>query len=141
MYRFVLWLMPTVENLACVPGAALPEEEARALARDALVRRGREPDLAEVSAESASRPALAGDEVVDTGFYVFLPEAWRRADDQRRATLQIANVASTIVLGLLLVAGAVLAVVRMTRKGFDFRPGLASVGQKTITISFYGTCA
>ena len=136
------------------PGAALSEEDARALARDALVRRGRAPDLAEVSAESASRPArtdwtftfrdeavpdlaggearvaveIAGDEVVDTGFYVFLPEAWRRADDQRRATLQIAGVASTIVLGLLLVAGAVLAVVRMTRKAFDLRLGLAIAG-------------
>ena len=136
------------------PGAALPEEDARALARDALGRRGRAPDLPEVSAESASRPArtdwtftfrdeaipdlaggearvaveIAGDEVVDTGFYVFLPEAWRRADEQRRATLQIAGVASTIVLGLLLVTGAVLSVVRMTRRAFDLRLGLAVAG-------------
>ena len=136
------------------PGAALPEEDARALARDALGRRGRAPDLPEVSAESASRPArtdwtftfrdeavpdlaggearvaveIAGDEVVDTGFYVFLPEAWRRADGQRLATLQITGVASTIVLGLLLVTGAVLAVVRMTRKAFDLRLGLAVAG-------------
>ena len=133
------------------PGAALSEEDARALARDALARRGRAADLPEVSAESASRPArtdwtftfrdeavpdlaggearvaveIAGDEVVDTGFYVFLPEAWRRADDQRRATLQIAGVASTIVLGLLLVTGAVLGVVQMTRKAFDLRLGRA----------------
>ena len=136
------------------PGAALPEEDARALAREALARRGRAPDLPEVSAESASRPArtdwtftfrdeavpdlaggearvaveIAGDEVVDTGFYVFLPEAWRRADGQRLATLQITGVASTIVLGLLLVTGAVLAVVRMTRKAFDLRLGLAVAG-------------
>ena len=136
------------------PGASLPEEAARALARDAVVRLGRAADLPEVSAESASHPArtdwtfifrdetvpdlaggearvaveIAGDEVVDTRRYVFLPEAWRRADEQRRASLQIASVASTIVLRLLLVAGAVLAVVRMTRKTFDLRLGLAVAG-------------
>ncbi len=136
------------------PGASLSEEAARALSRDAIVRLGRAADLPEVSAESASRPArtdwtfifrdetvpdlaggearvaveIAGDEVVDTRRYVFLPEAWRRADDQRRATLQIAGGATTIVLGLLLVAGAVLAVVRMTRKMFDLRLGLAVAG-------------
>ncbi len=71
---------------------------------------------------------IAGDEVVDTRRYVFLPEAWRRADEQRRASLQIAGGASTIVLRLLLVAGAILAVVRMTRKTFDFRLGLAVAG-------------
>ena len=71
---------------------------------------------------------IAGDEVVDTGRYVFLPEAWRRADDQRRATLSIAAVASNIVLGLLLLAGAVLAVVRWIRGAFDVRVALAVAG-------------
>ena len=136
------------------PGAALPEEDARTLSRDALARADRAADLPEVSAESSRRPArtdwtftfrdpaagdlaggearvaveMAGDEVVDTRRYVFLPEAWRRADEQRLATLSTAEVASTIVLGLLLVAGAVLAVVRMTRKMFDLRLALAVAG-------------
>ena len=71
---------------------------------------------------------IAGDQVVDTRRFVFLPEEWRRADEQRRATLSIAGVASSIVLGLLLVAGAVLAVVRWTRGAFDMRVGLAVAG-------------
>ena len=139
------------------PGAALSERDAHTLARDALA--GMDyfaNDLPEVSAESSRRPArtdwtftfrdlaagglaggearvaveIAGDAVVDTRRYVFLPEAWRRADEQRLATLSIADMASTIVLGLLLVAGAVLAVVRMTRKRFDVqaRPGRRGVG-------------
>ena len=136
------------------PGAALSEEDAHTLARDALAGMDFAADLPEVSAESSRRPArtdwtftfrddtagglaggearvaveIAGDAVVDTRRYVFLPEAWRRADEQRLATLSIANMASTIVLGLLLVAGAVLAVVRMTRKRFDVRLALAVAG-------------
>ena len=135
-------------------GAALSEEEARTLARGALAGLDAAADLSEVSAEESRRPArtdwtftfrdetigdvaggdarvaaeIAGDEVVDTRRYVFLPEEWRRADEQRRTTLSIAGIASTIVLGLLLVAGAVLAVVRWTRGTFDIRVGLAVAG-------------
>ena len=135
-------------------GAALSEETARTLARDALAGLGAATDLTEVSAESSRRPArtdwtftfrdetlgdlaggearvaveIAGDEVVDTRRYVFLPEEWRRADEQRRTTLSIAGVASAIVLGLLLVTGAVLAVVRWTRGAFDLRLALSVAG-------------
>ena len=135
-------------------GAGLSEEEARTLAREVLDGLGRAADLSEVSAESSRRPArtdwtftfrdgtvgdlaggearvaieMAGDEVVDTRRYVFLPEEWRRGEEQRRATLSIAGIASTIVLGLLLVAGAVLAVVRWTRGAFDLRIALAVAG-------------
>ncbi len=135
-------------------GAARSEEDARALVRDALAVLGAAADLAEVSAEESRRPArtdwtftfrdetagdlaggearvaveIAGDEVVDTRRYVFLPEEWRRADEQRRTTLSIAGVASTVVLGLLLVTGAILAVVRWTRGAFDLRVALAVAG-------------
>lgn len=135
-------------------GAALSEEEARTLVRDALAGRGVAADLSEVSAEESRRPErtdwtvtfrdesagdlaggearvaveIAGDEVVDTRRYVFLPEEWRRADEQRRTTLSIAGIASNIVLGLLLVAGAVLAVVRWTRGAFDLEIALAAAG-------------
>ena len=135
-------------------GAALAEEEARALAREALAVTGGVADLPEVSAEESRRPArtdwtftfrdetagdlaggearvaveIAGDEVVDTRRYVFLPEEWRRADEQRRTTLSIAGIASNVVMGLLLVAGAVLAVVRWTRGAFDLRVALAVTG-------------
>ena len=135
-------------------GATLSEEDARILAQGVLARIGSAPDMAEVSAESSRRPArtdwtftfrdesagdlaggearvaveIAGDEVVDTRRYVFLPEGWRRADEQRRTTLSIAGIASTIVLGVLLVAGAVLAVVRWTRGAFDLKVALAAAG-------------
>ena len=133
------------------PGVALSEAEARALARDALDGQRADADLSEISAEESRRPArtdwtftfrddavgglvggearvaveIAGDEVVDTRRYVFLPEEWRRADEQRRTTLSIAGIASNIVLGLLLVVGGVLAVVRWTRGAFDLRVALA----------------
>ena len=135
-------------------GATLSEEDARTLARDALAGLGAAADLSEVSAEELRRPArtdwtftfrdetagdlaagearvaveIAGDEVLDTRRYVFLPEEWRRADEQRRTTLSIAGIASNIVLGLLLVAGAVLAVVRWTRGAFDLEVALAAAG-------------
>ena len=135
-------------------GAALPEAEARTLAREALAAPGAAADLPEVSAESTRRPArtdwtftfrdpavgdlaggearvaieIAGDEVVDTRRYVFVPEEWRRADQQRETALQIAGFASIVVFGLLLVAGAVVAVVRWTRGAFDLRLALAVAG-------------
>ena len=135
-------------------GAALPEEDARTLAQDALARLGSALDMAEVFAESSRRPErtdwtftfrdetagdlaggeariaveIAGDEVVDTRRYVFLPEEWRRAEEQRRTTLSIAGIASNVVLGLLLVVGAVLAVVRWTRGAFDLKVALAAAG-------------
>ena len=135
-------------------GETLSEEEARALAQRALAQFSSAASMAEVSAESSRRPArtdwtftfrdetvgelgggearvaveIAGGEVVDTGRYLFLPEEWRRADEQRRATLSIAVIASNIVLGLLLVAGAVLAVVRWTRGAFDLRVALTVAG-------------
>ena len=137
-------------------GSSLAEEEARKLAADALDRLGgaADRDLREISAESARRPArtdwtftfrdeaagdlaggearveveVAGDEVADTRRYVFLPEEWRREDEQRQATLSIGAIASSMVLGLVLVAGAVLAVVRWTRGAFDLRVALAVAG-------------
>ena len=136
------------------PGETLSVEEARALAQRSLAQFGSAASMVEVSAESSRRPArtdwtftfrdetvgdlaggearvaveIAGEAVVDTRRYVFLPEEWRRADEQRRTTLSIAGVASAIVIGLLLVAGAVLAVVRWTRGAFDLRVALAVTG-------------
>ena len=139
------------ENAA---GAALSEEEARALARRTLAGTAAAAGLSEVSAEESRRPArtdwmftfrdetvgdlaggearvaveIAGDEVVDTRRYVFLPEEWRRADERRRTMLSIADMASGIVMGLLLAAGAILAVVRWTRGAFNLETALAVAG-------------
>ena len=71
---------------------------------------------------------IAGDEVVDLRRYVFVPEAWRRADEQRVATLSIGFIASNLLGGLLLVAGAVAAVVGWTRGRFRVRTGLTLAG-------------
>ena len=135
-------------------GAALSEADARTLAREALAVLGTADGLVEVSAEESRRPArtdwtftfrdetvgdlaggearvaveMAGDALIDTRRHIFLPEEWRRADEQRRTTLSIAGIASNVVLGLLLVAGAVLAVVRWTRGAFDLRVALAVAG-------------
>ena len=135
-------------------GAGLPEAAARTLAREALDDLGATADLPEVSAESTRRPArtdwtftyrdpavgdlaggearvaieIAGDEVVDTRRYVFLPEEWRRADQQRGTALSIAGFASTVVLVLLLVAGGAVAMVRWTRGAFDLGLALAVAG-------------
>ena len=140
-------------------GAALTVEEARRLARAALGQLGGAARLSEVSAESARRPArndwtftfgdestgdlaggearvaveVAGDEVVDTRRYVFVPESWRRADEQRRTTLSIAFIAANAVLALLLVGGAVAAVVGWTRGRFSARTGLAVAGLAAAT--------
>ena len=110
--------------------------------------------LSEVSAESTRRPErtdwtftfrdeaagslaggearveieIAGDEVVDLRRFVFVPEAWRRADEQRAATLSLGFIASNVLVGLLLVAGAVAAVVGWTRGRFHVRTGLAFAG-------------
>ncbi len=149
-----LWAYAALVPSEDTAGAGLSEAEARTLAREALAALGATADVPEVSAESTRRPArtdwtftfrdaavgdlaggearvaieIAGDEVVDTRRYVFLPEEWRRADEQRRTALSIAGIASSILLGLLLVGGAVVAVVRWTRGAFDLRLALVVAG-------------
>ena len=138
-------------------GAALDEDDARRLALAAVARdeeRGAAARLREVSAESTRRPGrtdwtftfrdepagglaggearieivIAGDEVVDIRRFVFVPESWRRADEQRATTLSLGFIASNVLVGLLLVAGAVAAVVGWTRGRFRVRTGLAFAG-------------
>ncbi len=127
---------------------------ARSVGRGPATGLGDADGLAEVSAESARRPErtdwtftfrdetaghlaggearvdveIAGDEVVDTRRYVFVPESWRRADEQRAATLSIGFIASNVLVGLLLVAGAVTAVVGWTRGRFRVRTALVFAG-------------
>ena len=132
------------------PGSTLSEQDARSLARTALGPAEGAARLREISAESSSLPKrsdwtftfrdeqivdleggearlvveIAGDEIVDTRRYVHLPEEWRRSEDQRREILEIAFTLSGIVLGLLLLAGTVAAVVSWTRGRFSVRFGL-----------------
>ena len=136
------------------PGAVLTEDEARAVARDALAAMGGVTDMREVSARPWRRAArtdwtfifrdqtagdlmggearmmveIAGDAVVDTRRFVFPPEAWRRADERRLAGLFVPEIASITVMGLLLAAGGVLAVIRIAMKRLDGRLALAAAG-------------
>ncbi len=135
-------------------GPALSEDAARSLARDALDRFEGVASLREISAESSRRPSrtdwtftfrdeavgglsggearvavqIGGDEVVDTGRSIYLPEEWRRRENQRRATMSVVAVASNTLLGLLLVGGAVAAIVRWTRGQFHLETALTVAG-------------
>ena len=140
-------------------GPTLSEDDARSLAREALDRLEGVASLREISAESSRRPSradwtftfrdeavgplsggearvaveIAGDEVVDTGRSIYLPEEWRRRDDQRRATMSIVALASNTLLGLLLVGGAVVAIVRWTRRQFHLTAAVTVAGLMVVT--------
>ena len=135
-------------------GALLEESAARSIARDALAGLVAASDMTEVSARSERRPArtdwyftfrdesigeiaggearaeieIAGDEVVGTRRYVFIPEQWQRDNNQRRSTLSTVQGASGIVLWALLFAGAAAGLVRWARARFNVRALLAIGG-------------
>jgi len=128
------------------PGESLAEEGARTLAHDALrERHNLDPAaLKEISAESSklkartdwdftySDPAgidlspgekrisihVAGDRVSDAFRYVHEPEDWQRADRDRQVLPSIINLSCIAVLAVLVLAGAVWAVVAWSRKQF-----------------------
>ena len=144
-------------------GASLDEAAARSIARDALARLGAASDLVEVSAQSARRPArtdwtftfrdeavgnleggearvqieIAGNEVVDTLHYLFIPEQWQRENNQRRSSVSTAQAASGIVLWALLFAGAAAGIVRWSRGRFNIRAALA-IGGLWLALSAIG---
>ena len=128
------------------PGAELEEHEARAIALSAVIARHglTSGALEEVSADPSQLPSrrdwsfvfrdlenypldtgearisvrIAGDEVVDTGRFVHIPEDWERDHRKERSVAQVVQIACVVLLVLLFVAGAVLAVVRWSRGRF-----------------------
>ncbi len=128
-------------------GAQLEEDEARAIAVAALrADLGLDPDaLEEISADSSQLPdrrdwdfvfkdprgfpletgearivvQIAGDEVVETGRFVHIPEDWEREHRKSRSVTQIVQIGCVVLTVLLFLAGAVLAVVRWSRGRFD----------------------
>ena len=138
--------------------ARLLAEQALAIEAQDIARRAGEDgvgrDLQEIRAESLRLPArvdwrfeyrdhaveslgsgearifiaISGDEVVSVGRSVYLPEDWRRREDQREATMGIIGLASLALVGILLVGGAVTAVVRWTRGYFNLRVALVASG-------------
>ena len=135
-------------------GASLEEAPAREIAREALAGLESVSEFAEVSASSERHPErtdwnftfrdeshddlaggearvqvqVAGDELVDTRRFFFVPEQWQRDDNQRRNSVAIAATASNIVLLVVLFAGAVAGVVGFARGRSNLRAALAIGG-------------
>ena len=130
-------------------GAKLSQADARSLAQQEIRRRfGLDPvALREVSAEEQERPArtdwqftytdprvdagkggearvliaLAGDEVVSAGRYVFVPEDWQRAERERAGRLSIAKMGVGLAVVILSIAALIAAIIAWSRGRFDRR--------------------
>jgi hypothetical protein len=130
-------------------GASLSQDEARKLAQAEVNRRfGLDPAaLREVSAEQTKRDArtdwqftwadprvdvgkggearaivaLAGDEVVSWGRYIFVPEDWQRAERERASRLRLAKMVAMLAVVVLAVAALIAAIVAWNRGRFDRR--------------------
>jgi hypothetical protein len=131
------------------PGAKLSREQARDLAQREIVRHfGLDPAaLREVSVKDDPEPArndwrftysdprigvgeggearvgveIAGDEVVGAGRYVFVPEAWQRAESDRAGRLGVARNMVAMALVVLVVAALISSIVAWSRGRFDRR--------------------
>ncbi|MFO1399122.1 MAG: CPBP family intramembrane glutamic endopeptidase [Burkholderiales bacterium] len=130
-------------------GAALDREDAKRLADDALRRElGVEPlALALRAADESQRPqrrdwlfayadpsvpvgnggearvlaAVAGDEVTNVGRGIFVPEAWRRAEQESESRLHVARVGSVGFIVVAALAALMLAVFAWSRGRSDRR--------------------
>ncbi|MBN1671065.1 MAG: CPBP family intramembrane metalloprotease [Kiritimatiellae bacterium] len=130
-------------------GAALDEEEARALTRSAVqTRYGLDPDsLKEILAEPFKLPArrdwkfrfadphryplesgearitvkIAGDEVAAVYRYVHVPEEWDRQERSRENVVMIARLFSGVAVTALVLAGIVGAIIRWARRKLSVR--------------------
>jgi hypothetical protein len=131
------------------PGAKLSREQARVIAEREITRRfGLNPSkLREVSVKDDPQPArndwkftytdpsvdagdggearvgieIAGDEVVGAGRYVFVPEAWQRAETDRAGRLSVAKNMVAIALIVLVIAALISSIVAWSRGRFDRR--------------------
>jgi hypothetical protein len=65
--------------------------------------------------------ALAGDELSNYGRYVFVPETWTRAEEQRQNQAQIATIGAALVFIAAGLAALVVGVVAWTRHRTDVR--------------------
>ncbi len=128
-------------------GEQLEEEQARIIATAALrADLGLNPEnLEEVSADPSQLPdrrdwtfvfrapadyplengearisiRIAGDEVVETGRYIHIPEDWEREHRNRQGVAQIIQISCVVLMVLLFLAAAVLAIIRWSRGRFD----------------------
>lgn len=130
-------------------GKSLTVEDARAIARRTVRERFQlDPAaLREVSAVEAKRPNrtdwrftfaddqnyplktgearlevnIAGDEVSHIGRMVHVPEEWQRSERERRALMRNVQIGVGVLIGLLVIAAFIIAIVRAARGGLDRR--------------------
>jgi membrane protease YdiL (CAAX protease family) len=131
------------------PGASLTRDAAQAIAeREVRARFDLDPSaLRLVGAEETKRPArvdwtftwgdprlevgkdgearyvvaLAGDELAAYGRYVFVPEAWRRAEEERQNRAQVATIGAALVFIAAGLAALIVGVRAWTRHRTDVR--------------------
>jgi hypothetical protein len=131
------------------PGAKLSRDEARIIARKEINQRfGLDPEaLREVSVKDDPQPArndwritfsdprvaageggearvgvdIAGDEVVSSGRYVFVPEAWQRAETDRSGRLSVAKNMVAMAIIVVVIAALIASIVAWSRGRFDRR--------------------
>jgi len=131
------------------PGAKLSRDEARAIARKEISQRfGLDTDvLREVAVKDDPQPArndwkftyadprvdagvggearvgvdIAGNEIANSGRYVFVPEAWQRAETDRRGRLAVAKNMVAMATIVLVVAALIASIVAWSRGRFDRR--------------------
>lgn len=131
------------------PGDSLSVEAAREIAHAVLKEKYQlDPaSLKEISAVAAKRPArqdwtfefsdtlnyplepgeariavqIAGDQAVDAYRYIHVPEEWSRQERNRRNLPRLIGISCTIAVVLLIIAGAVGAIVSWSRKNFSAR--------------------
>jgi hypothetical protein len=139
------------------PGKNLTVDEARTIAQSALTTNFQLPieNVKEISAEANKRPArgdwgfvfsdtrnyglpqgeprisigIAGDEVVDTVRYIYVPEEWARNERSERNLPAILAVACSVAIIAVVLAGAVVGIVQWSRKqGFSSSAFFAFAG-------------
>jgi Type II CAAX prenyl endopeptidase Rce1-like len=131
------------------PGAKLSRDEARTIARKEVNQRfGLDPAaLREVSVKDDPQPArndwkftfsdprvdagvggearvgvdIAGTEVVNSGRYVFVPEAWQRAETDRAGRLGVAKNIVMMATVIVIIAALIASIVAWSRSRFDRR--------------------
>lgn len=131
------------------PGAKLSRDQARVIARNEISQRfGLDTNaLREVSVKDDPQPArndwrftysdprvdagvggearvgvdIAGDEVVSSGRYVFVPETWQRAETDRGGRLAVAKNIIAMAMIVVVVAALIASIVAWSRGRFDRR--------------------
>src|SRR5262249_7305757 len=78
--------------------------------------------------EARVRIAIAGDEIIASGRYIFIPEDWQRAERERAARLNIVRMSVALALVIVAIAALIAAIIAWSRGRFDRRAFWLAVG-------------